>query len=69
MGLVPFEAAGYCIWVMSEYICLLFHGGGVVSNGLTLNCWMVLSGKTSLLYLHLCIEWMGKPSVTGFLLT
>jgi len=35
----------------------------------TLNCWMVLSGKTSLSCLLLCIEWIGKPSVTGFLFT
>jgi hypothetical protein len=56
------------LWVVSEYVYLLFRGGGGGLWSHTLNCWMVLSGKTSLLYLLLCIEWMGKPSVTGFLL-
>ena len=56
------------LWVMSEYVYLLFRGGGVVSNSPIL--WTVgWYGKTSLLYLLLCIGWMGKPSVTGFLLT
>ena len=35
----------------------------------TLNCWMVLSVKTSLLYLLLCSKWTNKLSVTCFILT
>ena len=65
---VVFEAVGCCI-PMGDVGVRLFAvswGWCGVKWCHTLNCWMVLSGKTSLLYLLLCIAWMDKPSVTGF---
>jgi hypothetical protein len=67
---VAFEAVGCCI-AMGDVGIRLFAVSRWwcgIKWSRTLNCWMVLSGKTSLLYLLLCIEWMGNPSVTGFLL-
>ena len=68
---VAFEVVGCCI-SMGDFGIRLFAvswGWCGIKWSHTLNCWVVLSGKTSLLYLLLCIEWMGAPCVTGFLLT
>jgi len=57
-------------WYRSTSV-LLFRGGGGrcgIKRSHILNCLMVLSGKTSLLYLVLCNGWMSKPYVMGFLL-
>jgi len=58
------------LWVMSEYV---YFAVSWVWCGIkwsrTPNCWMVLSGKISLLFLLLCYKRTDTISVTGFLLT
>ena len=71
LAVVAFEAAGCCI-SMGDVGMRLFAVSWVwcgIKWSHTLNFWVVMSGKTSLLYLILCIEWMGTPSVTEILLT
>ena len=70
VGLVvfAFDAVGCCISVGGVGVRLFAVSWGWcgIKWSPTLNNWLVLSGKTSLSYLLLCIERMGKPSVPGF---